>query len=401
MEAIALESCDNCHEEGFDLKVKDGKCHKCQVNGKKYTHHNNMYPGVAPDLPPLTQMEEMLISPVHALVQVWQICGGQYKYTGHTCNFPRDTAVFHAKLPLLPQEVDVIIMCRTGAQGENNEAIHQDFCVHRNVLETWLKYLEEHHPTFRQGAGQRLEIDYERLQQLPVDGSVHEQLRNVESGTLDDAFQDVGPPEADTPASGQQVDPIYSAGFVPNMQNGQTEEDLLRQAALNSGESVVLTMPSVHGTPISEYEKCRIAIDAFPSLFPTGKADIKEDRETTVDMKDWALHLLKLKGGRFARHPHFRYWVLNTIMRHDAKKATNWYLRTHKEDKELSVEDIREMLETGDAKGLAQRVSHAGAKLPGSKPFWQNAQRELIAQIRSPETGTPHVFFTCSSADIQ
>lgn len=263
-----------------------------------------LVPGVAPDSP-LTHMEEMLISPVHALVQVWQISGGQYKYTGHTCNFPRDTAVFHAKLPLLPQEVDVIIMHRTGAQGENNEAIHQHFRECRNVLETWLKYLEEHHPTFRQGAGQRLHIDYERLQQLPLDGSVHEQLCNVESGTLDDAFQDVGLPEADTPASGQQADPIYSARFVPTMQNGQTEKDLLHQAALNSGESVVLTMPSVHGTPISEYEKHHIAIDAFPSLFPTGKADHKEDQDTAVDMKDWALHLLKLKGGRFAKHPHF------------------------------------------------------------------------------------------------
>jgi hypothetical protein len=59
------------------------------------------------------------------------------------------------------------------------------------------------------------------------------------------------------------------------------------------------------------------------------------------------------------------------------------------------------MLEAGDAQALAQRVSHSGAKLPGSKPFWQNAQRELIAQIRSPDTRTPQVFFTCSSADIQ
>ncbi|KZP11897.1 hypothetical protein FIBSPDRAFT_684348, partial [Athelia psychrophila] len=336
-------TCDHCHEEWFDLKVKDGKCQKCRANNK-FQPSNNMYPGAAPDLPHLTQMEEMLISPVHALVQVWQIRGGQYKYTGHTCNFPRDTAVFHAKLPLLPQEVDVIIMHRTGAQGENNDVIHQDFRVRRHVLETWLKYLEEHHPTFRQGAGQQLQIDYERLEQLPVDGSVHEQLRNVESGTLDDAFQDAGPPESDTSAPDQQSDPIYSAGFVPNVLNGRTEEEILRQAALNSGETVVLPMPSVHGTPISEYEKRRIAIDAFPSLFPTGKADINETRDKTVDMKDWALHLLKLKGGRFAKHPRFRYWVLNTIMRHDAKKATSWYLRTHKEDKELNVEDIREML---------------------------------------------------------
>jgi len=118
-------------------------------------------------------------------------------------------------------------------------------------------------------------------------------------------------------------------------------------------------------------------------------------------MKEWAVHLLHLKGGHFARHPHFHYWVLNTTICHTAKSASNWYLHRYKEDRELTVEDIHEMIETGDAKGLADRVSHAGAKLPGSKPFWQDAQQNLIAQIRAPDTGTPHVFFTCSSADIQ
>jgi ATP-dependent DNA helicase PIF1 len=59
------------------------------------------------------------------------------------------------------------------------------------------------------------------------------------------------------------------------------------------------------------------------------------------------------------------------------------------------------MLESGEAHNLAQRVSHAGEKLPGSKPFWLHGQRQLIAQIRSPDCGSPHVFFTASSADIQ
>jgi hypothetical protein len=110
---------------------------------------------------------------------------------------------------------------------------------------------------------------------------------------------------------------------------------------------------------------------------------------------------MKLKGGCFAKHPRFRYWVLNTIICQNSRKSSNWYLHTNKEDRDLTVEEIHEMIETGDAAGFAQRVSHAGAKLAGSKPFWQSAQKDLIAQIRAPDTGTPHVFFTCSSADIQ
>src|ERR1700683_1486106 len=144
---ITMESCNLCHEEWFDLEVKNSVCKNCRKS-PKFQPSNNMYPGDgASHLPELTQMEEMLISPVHALIQIWQICGGQTKYTGHTCNFPRENAVFHAKVPLLPEECNIIIMRCTGVQVGNDEAIYQDFRVRRNALQQWLEYLV-HHPTF-------------------------------------------------------------------------------------------------------------------------------------------------------------------------------------------------------------------------------------------------------------
>ena len=168
------------------------------------------------------------------------------------------------------------------------------------------------------------------LHQLPVDGLVHERLRTMENETIDDAFQDVGPPEASDDSPPSAPNPVYSMGFVPNVQQGQTEEEILCQAALQNDGPVIMTMPSVHGTPISEYAGLQIAIDTFPTLFPTGEADYNANRDHTVDMKEWAAHLLCLKGGRFARHPRFRNWVLNTIMHQTAKGASNWYLNTHK-----------------------------------------------------------------------
>src|SRR5438552_3984019 len=109
-----------------------------------------MYPGPDPPthLPKLTQIEEMLIAPVHALLQVWQVRGGQTKYTGHTCNFARENAVINAKVPLLPEQCDVIVMRRTGI-SEQNEQIFQDFRVQQHAIQQWLLYLEENHPTFQ------------------------------------------------------------------------------------------------------------------------------------------------------------------------------------------------------------------------------------------------------------
>jgi len=74
--AIQLKSCDGCEWEWFDLDVEqkeigDNLCKDCWTTKQLFHKDNNLYPGPGcPDLPPLTQMEEMLISPIHALIQV-------------------------------------------------------------------------------------------------------------------------------------------------------------------------------------------------------------------------------------------------------------------------------------------------------------------------------------------
>ncbi|KAJ7879868.1 hypothetical protein B0H13DRAFT_1892031 [Mycena leptocephala] len=346
---ITLEECQGCDERWFDLNVKNGNCDKCRARGAKrdkFQASNAMNPG--PDiLPPLTQMEEMIISPVHALVSLYQIRGGQFKYSGHCCNFIRNNAVFHNKLPLLPEECDVIVMRRTGLDPLTNEDVHQDFRIRWGVVEKWLDYLELNHPTFQ---SRQVTIDRTRLGDLPEDASVRDRLRTVESQTIPEPNQDAGPPEqGENP---QDQEPLFTRGFVPNVSTAQTEMEQLHAAAF--------TM-----MPLGQ----SIAINAFPSLFPNGKADFAAERETKVTMTEWAAHMLRFKDGRFARHPRFRYWALNTVMRHDAKKASQWFTTTHKDDKELDVEEIRQMLEENNAQGLADRVAHAGVNLPGSRPF--------------------------------
>ena len=66
--------------------------------------------------------------------------------------------MFHAKVPLLPEECDIIIMCCTGVEVGTDEAIYQDFRVRRNAIQQWLEYLVQHHPTFRSC---QVEVDYD------------------------------------------------------------------------------------------------------------------------------------------------------------------------------------------------------------------------------------------------
>ena len=85
---------------------------------------------------------------------------------------------------------------------------------------------------------------------------------------MEDAFLNTGPPEASHDAEAEQPDPLYSAGSVPNLQDCQTEEDHLCQGTLQVDDPVILSMPSMHGTPINKHSGHHIAIVAFPTLFP-------------------------------------------------------------------------------------------------------------------------------------
>jgi hypothetical protein len=232
-----------------------------------------------------------------------------------------------------------VILCRRGATDPNDAAGFEDFRVRRNHIQQWLNYLRIHHPTFQ---NPDIQIDDERIQQLPEDGLVHEQLLNLTISEINPE-EDQGPPEDDDDNPSTN---LHSDGFVPDLHIGMLEIDQLRNAArlpqnaANPPPDVqVLTMPVVHGTPLSEYGS-NIAINAFPTLFPTGKGGFDEPRPHKVSEKDWANYLLQVRGGRFARHPRFRYWALNTILRHETKKSSRWFQNIQQGQNPLTLAEV-------------------------------------------------------------
>ena len=101
---------------------------------------------------------------------------------------------------------------------------------------------------------------------------------------------------------------------------------------------------------------------------------------------------------RFAKHPRFRYFALNTQMRHRALQTGRIYVRQNPHDGHLSIDELREMVRhDGDA--LSNRVLHFGASLRGTRQFWLKQKNRLTAMVDT--LGLPTVFFTLSAADLQ
>ena len=70
----------------------------------------------------------------------------------------------------------------------------------------------------------------------------------------------------------------------------------------------------------------------FPTLFPTGATMLKKPRIHEVDMHEYALHLIHYHDNRFRKHPRFRYYIYNVIMRDRSNATTSVFVKTNLED---------------------------------------------------------------------
>ena len=73
--------------------------------------------------------------------------------------------------------------------------------------------------------------------------------------------------------------------------------------------------PDIDGHPINEFQTFGYIARAFPTLYPTGKADLRSEHIRDVNPAEYFSHLLKYKDRRFARHTRWRYFALNSQMR--------------------------------------------------------------------------------------
>lgn len=97
-------------------------------------------------------------------------------------------------------------------------------------------------------------------------------------------------------------------------------------------------MSIIHPAPINEHDQNRrYIIEAFPCLFPLGRADFHEDRSFNVSAPDYFKHLMRYRDGRFAQHPRFRYFAWNSLLRWDGKKRSRMFAKRNSNDGMMTV----------------------------------------------------------------
>ena len=229
---------------------------------------------------------------------------------------------------------------------------------------------------------------------LPVDGDISSSFITV----VDDTS--VEEPVPEQPVSGEPPPP-NSQSMVPNLNITATEADLILGEI--SGRDPLppgIPAPSIRSTPIDEAGgKDRIFAMAFPTLYPTGRADFNVSRLRKVDLDDYARHMMCFHDGRFGRHPRWRFFVFNLLMRRRANSSARFYVSKASGLNDLSREELTEALLADES--LLPHIVRQGSKLSGTRPFWRNKSSSLQAQARFLSPSMSPVFVTFSAADMQ
>jgi hypothetical protein len=450
LEAEHKTECLRCNEAWFKQDLNnDFVCSRCiYVDQKKkedepylFSDANHMDPVVIPeDLPELTQIEEMLVARVHPFVEIRQVRGHQYKYSGHIVNFLRDTAKVYNQLPLLPEELEIVML-----KPENTSHNHRlelqfkkDFRVRRSAVTTWLKFLVANHPGYSD-----ITLSEEVLGSLPEDGSVidcvptahterdvdprhianvspphrpvptdEDILSGITSLNLDDFLDTTDETDFD---SVEGLESLVEVSAVPDLAPKDTDLEALRgrlQVDYGYREPAVradparsvqghIVMPRLHQTPLDEFNRSQKLLSlAFPTLYPQGKADFLEPRMRSVDYKVYIKHMLLYIDGRFARHPRFRYVAFNTLMRRQINTRSSFFVKHRPNDRLVDIEDLRQAFNNDDpeAQALLNSIVRYSGSLQGTRPFWNGKNHNLMSYVH--QLGTPHLFQTVSAADF-
>ncbi|KJZ70977.1 hypothetical protein HIM_09632 [Hirsutella minnesotensis 3608] len=416
-----MHSCIRCRERWFDMKRNSLKiCSRCVGRDRKkvpnepyfFSAANHLDFGEVPtNLPDLTMVEEMLIARVHVHVKVLQVRGAQYKYRGHVVHFLRNVGRLFEELPALPEELDIVLLRPPNTEGDPRfrQQFARDFRVRRSCLSAWLHYLQRHHPGYRDTV-----VSQNRLQRIPLDGSV---VASIASQVADipDGEVPQGPVEEVVEEDPSDAD----ASAIPNLQITDTELNALQSRFLDGTPNPErmtdleymprsaqthhqMPLPSIRRTPIDEFNRSQPLLSlAFPTLYPDGKADFVEPRLRSITYQDYLGHAMRWHDGRFARHKTWPFVALNTMLRAQVRKRSDYFVKKRDSRRQpLTRADLEEAMAEPDepeAQALIQSITRQAAVIRGTRPYWYKQRKELEAYAYN--LGKPGLFATASAAD--
>ncbi|KAE8738449.1 hypothetical protein FOCC_FOCC016072 [Frankliniella occidentalis] len=219
------------------------------------------------------------------------------------------------------------------------------------------------------------------MSKLPEDGNVFDQVTLVINVDSEEAVEDE-PTEIDD----EEVVNTIIETCIPSI-SPPTSTDKAE---------CILKWPTIGKDAINEFKTPGYIAMAFPTLFPFGKADLRNPREHNITPKQYFKHLMNYQDGRFAKHPRFKYFARNSEMRWNALKFGGVFVKKNSEFQDMDMDQLQEKLQQNPA--LLKKILFYNSSLRGTRLYWYARGQELLTMIE--QLGLPTLFFTLSAADL-
>ncbi|GBB90821.1 hypothetical protein RclHR1_17900003 [Rhizophagus clarus] len=221
--------CPACNECFPSINLILGMCRPCYSDKnevKKFSATNNMDLGDVPEeLKGFIEIEEILILQTFLIISVYYLHEGQYTYSGNFINFPQDVGSF---LLLLKE----------------NNRYYSDIIIDDDVLRT-----------------------------LPDDSSIDKYLFQIYDA--ENRLQFVNDEICDTDCLDGETDDMIIQNFIPAPIPSHNENCIIDDALTRmQSESGSVMWPNIGGTAINKFNTLGYIAQAFPTLYPTGSADL-------------------------------------------------------------------------------------------------------------------------------
>ncbi len=390
--------------------------------------HNDMhFRKVPPYLKGLTTTETALISKISVLMNVHVLKTGMFASRGHCVSLPQ--AMNEAKqLPLLPAEVNIVVLKRIGADGKikhyfvERSAVQESLeglcygyphggCDESNGLNTE-RYMGKDHAQMPLNGRyfqyipnpyyHDVEIMYDRLNNLPDESSLWSGLTVIER-------QDVYGNNVEHPLNPEDPVDITHSGLIRPLHPTENDdvEKLLKKIVgnsdaldklLESRNAIQMSWNRIDSDPIPELKTPGFFAMAYPTLFIAASCDITVQRLVNIDYKEWVEHIYYNVDNRVAAHPYLKFFLLNLRMRTQALSQGSFLVSQQLNDAHLSISELRDKLVNNDT-SVPRKVTSIASNFVNTDPYWRERNKELdaIGVYRKKEKGDVMTHFRTHS----
>lgn len=113
----------------------------------------------------------------------------------------------------------------------------------------------------------------------------------------------------------------------------------------NIDQTTLIDSPIIGGSPINEYVTLGLSNMTFLTLFPDGRCDWLEPRIKQIYLHEFVKHLIHYIDNQFGKHPQFRYYMANMIMRHRAQNSSAVFMKISFHEIPITISELREHME--------------------------------------------------------